>query len=139
MCKFAIGICLEFGVFLMMYGSTGVVGLRRVEFHCFCRVRSVGFIICRRAHGVLFLVYCWRVRGLSCNITGAIGFVVVVIGGAAATLWSLVSPSEVVDSSTLWMCGGSFFSLCNAISIFLIVLIAYSVVLLSRSARRVLL
>ena len=56
MCKCAIGIRLEIGVFPIMYGSIDVVGLRRAERHCLVRPSTAGFMIGGRARGMFFLV-----------------------------------------------------------------------------------
>ena len=116
-CKCAMGIFTELGSLSMMKGSGMVVGLIHAERLCCGSPITTGFMTGGRGPGVLFLVLRWCVHGFAWSVNWAVGLVVVVIGGAAATLYMLSSPSEVGDWSTLWMVGVFACSLFNAASI----------------------
>ena len=93
MCKCAVGILAELGSLLTMKGLTMVVGLMRAERLCCGSPIPSGCMMRGRAPDVLFLVLRWCVRGFSCSAAVAVGLVVVVIGGDAAILCILSSPS----------------------------------------------
>ena len=77
----AMGILVELGVVSMMTSGSRFRGNRSVVLF------SVGgMTIAGTAPGVLFRVFRWCERGFSWSVRGAVGFVNVVIGGAAATL-----------------------------------------------------
>ena len=71
---------------------------------CDCLGLVMGAMIGGTVPGLLFLVSRRWVHGFSCNVRGAVGFVVVVSRGASATLRIAHSPSEVGVSLTLRSC-----------------------------------
>ena len=79
--EFALGVLFELGGVASMTGST-MLGLSRLYLRCVGWIWPRGVMMGGAVPGVLFLVLRRCVRGFVFIVVGAVGFVVVVIGGA---------------------------------------------------------
>ena len=91
----------------------------------------MGFLLCGvmmggSVSGVLFLVFLRCVRGFVFIVSGAVGFVVVVISGSHwLTLLGACPPSELVEVSTLCCWVVILWGLVMAASIFFIIVLRF--------------